>query len=162
MEDKSNDYSYTQTQYQTDYLLSVRNKNTQCAGFVVICKPQRKVLLVSTHNNAWGYPKGKKESKETLEECAFRELKEETGLTREEINVIDMETTFFNEITNKGMPSVRLYVATTDEIIKPKIEDIDELIAAQWVDYDEALKILTIKNRKQVLEHSFRKVFDQR
>lgn len=123
-----------------------------CAGFVVICKDEKKVLLVSTHKGKWGFPKGKKEKKESFEQCAFRELKEETGLRDDQIDPLDMTSTFFNEITKKGKPSVQLYLATTQNLIEPKIEDQDELSQAKWFDFEEAKKVLTIKNRKEILE----------
>jgi 8-oxo-dGTP pyrophosphatase MutT (NUDIX family) len=146
-------------EYINKNMISTQYKETQCAGFVVICKPERKVLLVSTHNDNWGFPKGKREKKEPFEECAFRELKEETGLTRNQIEPIDMQNTSFNEITDKKKPSVRLYVATTQALIKPVVEDEDELSKAEWVDFDEAITRLTIKNRYQILKCAIDKVY---
>lgn len=44
------------------------------------------LLNLRSDTNTWGIPGGSKELKETLEECAIRELKEETN-----INVNDLE-----------------------------------------------------------------------
>jgi 8-oxo-dGTP pyrophosphatase MutT (NUDIX family) len=40
-----------------------------CGGFVII--HHNHVLFVSTHKGNWGFPKGKKEYGETLEQCAY-------------------------------------------------------------------------------------------
>jgi 8-oxo-dGTP pyrophosphatase MutT (NUDIX family) len=122
-----------------------------CAGFVVLA--QDHVLLVSTHNGNWGFPKGKKKKKESLIECAHRELYEETGLDGHDIMSIDTENLFFNEISKKGRITVRLYLAAlnTDHLIQPVINDQEELEKAEWVEIHQAEKILTVKNRSQVL-----------
>jgi|APFre7841882630_1041343.scaffolds.fasta_scaffold29338_3 8-oxo-dGTP pyrophosphatase MutT (NUDIX family) len=49
------------------------------AGVVVLYED--KILLTQSYNNKWGIPKGKKEQYDlTMENCAYRELYEETGL----------------------------------------------------------------------------------
>lgn len=40
-----------------------------------------KVLLVQSRGKLWGFPKGTKNDNETVEDCAVREIKEETGLS---------------------------------------------------------------------------------
>lgn len=147
-----------------------KNKNRMdgpmCAGFVVICidsnldsnsesKIQEPhVLLVSTHKNVWGFPKGKREHEETHDVCAFRELNEETGLKPSDIQTVDMESFCLHEITDKGIPSVTLFVATTNRLIKPNVKDVDELQCAKWVKVSDAYSLLTLKNRKQILEQA--------
>jgi len=137
--------------------LSETKANTKhypmCGGFVVLCESEEKinVLLVKTHKNVWGFPKGKRKKHEPLFECALRECEEETGLKENQLNIIDKNTIFFDEITKKGVASVRLYLATTTDLIKPKIYDLDELAEAKWVQITEAANLLTHKNRKQIL-----------
>lgn len=120
-----------------------------CAGFIVICKEH--VLLVCTHKNVWGFPKGKRNTKEKHIDCAYRELKEETGLDTKDIITVDIDTFWLHELSNKGTPSVRLYIATTSELIKPNVQDTDELSTASWIKISEAHKLLKIKNRSQIL-----------
>ena len=50
----------------------------QAAGGVV-SNSEGKLLFIK-RNDLWDLPKGKLESKETIEECAFREVVEETGI----------------------------------------------------------------------------------
>jgi ADP-ribose pyrophosphatase YjhB (NUDIX family) len=125
-----------------------------CAGFVVLTRDDAKkeyVALVTTHKKNAGYPKGKMKYGETYEECAYRELFEETGLKKDQVTSFDMSQTFFNEVTDKGTVSVRLFLATTNGRIPLKVQDTTELESAEWVEVNKASKILTIKNRSAIL-----------
>lgn len=122
-----------------------------CAGFIVLCKDY--VLLVKTPKGNWGFPKGKRNKNESYELCAFRELEEETGLNKNQIKPIDMPKLFFTEITKKGMPAVRLFVATTEDLIEVKATDIDELAEVKWIKIEDAYTLLTIKNRADILKN---------
>ena len=51
------------------------------AGVFFFDKTKNKVLLVQSRGNLWGLPKGTFEEGETKEECAIREVKEETGIS---------------------------------------------------------------------------------
>lgn len=58
----------------------------QCAGSVIIENEQGEILLGKrTDNLKWGYAGGSIELGETVEDCAKRELTEETGLTADEL-----------------------------------------------------------------------------
>src|SRR5437016_12840680 len=133
--------------------LETKNNRMMCGGFVVLCNKNEvmNVLLVSTHKGVWGYPKGKRNKNEPLLTCAFRELEEETGLKKEKLHIFDTDTIFFNELTKNNVASVRLYLATTSDLVTPKIYDVDELAEAKWVKIADACNLLTRKNRKQIL-----------
>ena len=58
----------------------------QCAASIICLDEQGRVLLGKrTDNHKWGYSGGSVEIDELVEECAKRELREEMGLTAEEI-----------------------------------------------------------------------------
>ena len=58
----------------------------QCAGSVIIINEKGQLLLGRrTDNHLWGYSGGSVEIGEEIEACARRELKEEMGLTAEEL-----------------------------------------------------------------------------
>ncbi len=58
----------------------------QCAGSVIIENENGEILLGKrTDNHKWGYAGGSIELNETVEECAKRELFEETGLIADEL-----------------------------------------------------------------------------
>ncbi|VBB18056.1 NUDIX hydrolase [Yasminevirus sp. GU-2018] len=135
----------------TDSDSSRKHSRKHSRGVVTATSNEPHVLLVSTHKNVWGFPKGKRNSGELYDICAFRELKEETGLTHNDINPVDMEMFCLHEVTDKGTPSVKLYLATTDRLVTPIVEDVDELGCAKWMPVSEAYNLLTLKNRKQIL-----------
>lgn len=58
----------------------------QCAASVIIINDKNEILLGKrTDNHKWGYAGGSIELGETVEDCARRELTEETGLIAEEL-----------------------------------------------------------------------------
>ena len=46
------------------------------------------LLNLRSDTNTWGIPGGSKELKETLEECAIREFKEETNINANDLELI--------------------------------------------------------------------------
>lgn len=50
------------------------------AGVFMYDPTLKKVLLVQSRGDKWGFPKGTMEDGETIEECAIREVLEETGI----------------------------------------------------------------------------------
>ncbi len=71
----------------SDYIMELRKSVghqtiIQCAASVIIVNEEGKLLLGRrTDNHKWGYAGGSVEIDEKVEDCARRELWEETGLT---------------------------------------------------------------------------------
>ena len=84
----------------------------QCAASV-ICVDDRGLVLLGkrTDNHLWGYSGGSMELDERAEDCAKRELREETGLTAEEL-------TFF--CVNSG-PETHYVYPNGDEVSNVEI-----------------------------------------
>ena len=60
-----------------------QNESRDSAGIAVMTESQnlgKKLLLTQSYNNLWGVPKGKREGEETVQECACREVREESGV----------------------------------------------------------------------------------
>lgn len=134
---------------EVNYTNYTKNANKyNCGGFVVLCKGH--TLLVCSKKGNWGFPKGKRNKDESLEACALRELQEETGLTADQINIVDGVS--FHEVTRKGVKSVNLYLATTDTLIKPNGFDENELREVKWTKIEDAHGVLNIKNRTAILK----------
>jgi len=105
----------------------------QCAGSIIIENEKGEVLLGQrTDNHMWGYAGGSIEIDERVEDCAKRELFEETGLIADEMELF---------MINSG-PEVHYIYPNGDEVsnieiiyvcrdyggsLKPQPEEIEEL-----------------------------------
>lgn len=85
-------------------------KSRYKCGIFIYDKINDKILIVQSNGKLWGIPKGTIKKYETPEECAIREVKEETGLTflKEELRIS-------TKIRNKG----------TYYYIEKEMEDVD-------------------------------------
>lgn len=130
-----------------------------CAGIIVfnnISDLDFETILVNTKVGNFSFPKGGRHKLETPIEAAWRELKEETGLTQEHVTLIDED--FIDELSNKGFASVRYFVGYLTQK-KPIITfDKDELEQACWYSIKDALEIKKFKNaRKEILIKAYEK-----
>ncbi len=84
--------------------------------------------------SSWGLPRGHLESGETIEECASRELLEETGLTIIEFTRAGFTRDVF-EVEQKQY--VTLFVETFYSGVEPVVMEPDKCDAWQWFAWDE-------------------------
>ncbi len=106
----------------------------------------REVLLV--HRPAyddWAFPKGKAEKGESDEECALREVEEETGL-RCALGDPVAETSY---VDNRGRPKTVLYFAM--QPIEGTFSPHTEIDDARWLSIDAAGAELTYEHDRKVL-----------
>lgn len=136
------------------YNLNDKFEYENSCGAIVFNENTEKILLVKMHNGNWGFPKGHIENNETKEETAIREVHEETNVNIKIIPNFEREIKYIpNEKTVK---KVTIFAGITqDEDVKI---DTFEIEAFQWCTYEEALKLVTYKLQKDVLEKA-RKVF---
>src|SRR5690606_4743370 len=126
-----------------------------CAGIVVLDRVLSNVILVKTPAGVWGFPKGKRNSGETLPECAIREFREETGLDGPSICEPIREDLYVDEPSSSGKSmAIRLYATVLlppDPIDQkgkreflPAVapQDLEELAEAGWVSVPKAFEIL--------------------
>ncbi|MCI1974403.1 MAG: NUDIX domain-containing protein [Limosilactobacillus sp.] len=123
------------------------------SGAVVYRQNNREIeyLLLESQNKGhfWGFPKGHVEGKETLEETAKREIKEETQL------VLPIDTSFHvyteYDLPNGNRKQMTLYTAdlTKNEDIHLQAEEIKN---SGWFNYHDARERLTYDNLKQLLD----------
>lgn len=93
----------------------------------------------------WSYPKGKAEPKETLTECAIREVREETGLHCRIVSFVG--TTEYRD--RKDRRKIAVYWAMTPESGAFRSgEEVDEM---RWVELDEAAELLTYERDRELL-----------
>jgi 8-oxo-dGTP diphosphatase len=121
----------------------------RAAGGVVVREGAdgREVLLVHRpRHHDWSLPKGKAEPGESDEDCALREVEEETGL-RCELGR-ELPSTQYRDA--RGRPKVVRYweMRWADGVARPRAE-VDEV---RWLPVDEAREQLTWERDRDVLE----------
>ena len=119
-------------------------------GAIVFNENTEKILLVKMHNGNWGFPKGHIEKDETKEETAIREVLEETNVRIKIIPDFEREIKYIpNEKTIK---KVTIFMGITqDEEVTIDTFEIEDF---KWCTYEEALKLVTYKLQKDVLENA--------
>lgn len=94
----------------------------------------------------WSFPKGKLEAGETDEECALREVEEETGFRC----TMGPELTSTSYIDRKGRPKeVRYWVMTVEDGDFTPTDEVDEL---RWVTAAQARFLLSYDRDREVLD----------
>ena len=125
-------------------------------GAIVFNENTEKILLVKMHNGNWGFAKGHIESNETKEETAIREVFEETNIKIKIIPNFEREIKYIpNENTIK---KVTFFAGITQE--ENVTVDSQEIEDFKWCSYEEALKLVTYKLQKDVLEKAKKVIFE--
>ena len=101
----------------------------------------------------WSLPKGKRDGSETDEQCALRELLEETGLNVELHNELEP----VEYVDHKGRPKVVRFWLMTVPAEQPMVEsatfeaneEVDEL---RWVTVGAAAQLLTYPRDVQTVQ----------
>ena len=111
-------------------------------------------LLIRDSYANWGFPKGHLERGEAPETAAVREVTEETGLeaieSRGVIETIDWYFRFRGRLIHK-VCHFYLMESASDRTSPQTAEGITE---CQWVPYDEATRMISYANARQVLKRA--------
>ena len=121
-------------------------KQEKSCGCIVI-NEKNEVLLIHHNSGHWDFPKGHVEDGETEVETAIREVKEETGIDVK-VNEKFRYTIVYSPKENI-IKEVVFFLATNISNNKnPQLEEVSEV---QWVEYNEALKIITYDDTRELL-----------
>lgn len=125
------------------------SKVVRAAGGIVVRGSgiETEVLLVHRPQyDDWTFPKGKVEPGESDEDCAVREVEEETGLAC----ALGRELEATSYLDAKQRPkTVRYWVM---HVVEGELRFDFEVDAARWVTADEAAKLLTYPRDIELLE----------
>lgn len=95
---------------------------SKCYGGIIKCSTTGKYLLVKGFTGKWSFPKGHREINESPEECAKREIYEETGI-------------LINEIKEKKASFISIYYyfnIVFEEEVPTNPIDINEVKDIKW------------------------------
>lgn len=128
------------------------NKKIIAAGGLV--QNESKELLMIFRRKKWDLPKGKLDKGETIEACAVREVKEETGLSQVEIIDLIGKTVheYKDEYSGKEVTKETYWYkmfAPENQPLVPQNEEGIELI--EWVNYEQL---------KEKLKNSFTNIVE--
>ena len=106
------------------------------------------VLIIKQNNGVVGFPKGHVELNESEEETALRECYEETGLHAEIVENSRQETSYYM-LEYDAQKTVVFFTGTIKDINIHKQDS--EISDIQIVSVDEALKLITFDDTKELL-----------
>ena len=111
-------------------------------------------LLIRDSYQNWGFPKGHLEDGEEPDAAALREVAEETGLAklaiRANVETIDWHFRFRGRLIHKVCHFYLMEAA--DSATKPQRSE--GITACKWARFDDATKMLSYANAREVLTHA--------
>ena len=126
------------------------NKIEQSRGFILFREENGKILFLLLRYKAghWDFPRGHIEEGEDELAAAKRELREETSIS--DINIIqgfsyEYSYKFFNNQREKKVLLLLAKTSQKDIILSP------EHIEFKWLDFENALKLITYPHPKNAL-----------
>jgi ADP-ribose pyrophosphatase YjhB (NUDIX family) len=137
------------------------NMDYDKAGVILFSPNKKYVLMVKAKSNykkysKWGFPKGRLEPYENMNECAMRELREETGL---DINISKeiMENTIRKELINRSY--YYCYILNNNMMkdimnkIKTYKDDSGEIETIAFVPLDRCFELILNSHSSELLQN---------
>jgi 8-oxo-dGTP pyrophosphatase MutT (NUDIX family) len=122
-----------------------------CGAVVYITSPDVKYLLLQYEAGHWDFVKGNVEAGENEQQTAIRELGEETGIT--DAKFIDgFKETISYFYKRQGATVLKEVVFFLMETKTANVKLSFEHIGFIWLMYDDAMRRLTFKNARDVLQ----------
>jgi 8-oxo-dGTP pyrophosphatase MutT (NUDIX family) len=127
------------------------------SGIIVFrqVRSQRYYLLLHYHyrGDYWDFPRGNIREDETPKEAAIRETEEETGLSVDQLSVVEgfeEHAKWFYRLERQTVRKQVTYFLAETENENVKVSE--EHIGAKWLNYKDALNQLQYKNSKKLLQ----------
>jgi len=115
---------------------------------------ERFYLLLHYHfkGDYWDFPRGNIKEEETTKQAAIREIREETGLSEEDLIFIEgfkeNATWFYKSRGQTVHKQVTYFLAETE---KTDVHISKEHVGFKWLNFKDALRLLRYKNSKNLL-----------
>lgn len=109
-------------------------------GFLIVREDPNPSFLLMRHADRWDLPKGHVDPGESNLECAIRELHEETGITKDDIE-IDRNFKFKHKYIVKykrhgNVPKKKKLIIYLAKLIRPVDIELTEHQGFEWFDWD--------------------------
>lgn len=127
------------------------------AGGIVFNDKGEILLTQHSSNHYWGFPKGNVGAKESSEEAALREVKEEAGVEAEIVGKVGYSKYIYNLSGEKIFKVVTVFLM---KYLRGDLKDHDwEVSEAGWFGVDKALEKLSFSQDKSLLKKALLKTF---
>jgi 8-oxo-dGTP pyrophosphatase MutT (NUDIX family) len=140
--------------------MAAEPREEESAGGIVfrIERGKPRYLLIRDSYRNWGFPKGHLEPGEAPETAAVREVGEETGLRavaiRGLIDTIDWDFRFSGQVIHK----VCHFFLMESPRARTSPQRKEGITACRWMSFDDALRLLSYRNAREVLQRAHRMV----
>jgi 8-oxo-dGTP pyrophosphatase MutT (NUDIX family) len=116
---------------------------------------QRLYLLLHYHykGDYWDFPRGNIREPETPRMAAIRETEEETGLSANQLRIVEgfeENVKWFYRLNEKTVHKQVTYFLAETENEDVKISE--EHVGARWLSFEDALSLLKYRNSKKLLK----------
>lgn len=128
------------------------------SGGIILKKMNDEMMIIlgnTGHSLEWRIPKGTLEKNESIEGCAMREVKEETGYSTKIIEYIDFTNWSYEKDSKIYNETAFFYMMELENEIQEKIGD--EFSKVDWFEIGDAINILTYSNEKRIATAAFDK-----
>ncbi len=143
-------------------IVSLLEKSSAMAELIFaaggIVENENKEILLIFRRGKWDLPKGKLDEGETIEECAVREVEEETGLTSIFLGeLIDVTTHFYNERGVEIEKETHWYAMKVSGVQNLSAQIEEQISEVKWVKESELSHYLsnTYDNIVAIIEKYF-------
>ena len=153
---------YVNNQYKTEKTAAQEKFKLLKSGVIIFNKYYNLESLIAESNSnwnepEWGFPKGRRNYMESDIKCALREFQEETGINKDNIQIINNLIPFDETFIGSNYKSYKhtYYLAKMINFTDFNGFQKSEVSKIEWKNFDSALKSIREYNveRKQILKN---------